>query len=68
LEVDEAEFWACVRDKKVPQRGRTEPSSPSIPAAVVAQLLAYGVEESLVRRMSRAEAIARLTSIWSEER
>jgi hypothetical protein len=67
LHVGEDEFWACVREKKVPQRGRSEPTMPSIPAGVVAQLLSHGVEESAVRRMSRAEAIERLNLIWSQE-
>jgi hypothetical protein len=67
LHVGEDEFWACVREKKVPQRGRSEPTMPSIPAGVVAQLLTHGVEESAVRRMSRAEAIARLNLIWSQD-
>jgi hypothetical protein len=67
LHVSEEEFWACVREKRVPQRGRVEPNTPSIPAGVVAQLLSHGVEESEVRVMSRAEAIERLNLIWSQE-
>jgi hypothetical protein len=67
LQVGEDEFWACVREKKVPQRGRREPTTPSIPAGVVAQLLSHGVEESAVRRMGRAEAIERLNRIWSQD-
>ena len=39
----------------MPQRGRGEPTTPSIPAGVVAQLLSHGVEESAVRQMSRAD-------------
>ena len=67
LQVGEEEFWACVREKKMPQRGRVEPTTPSIPAGVVAQLLSHGVEESEVRVMSRTEAIERLNLIWSQE-
>lgn len=67
LQVSEGEFWACVREKKVPQRSRVKPTTPSIPSAVVAQLLSHGVEESEVRLMSRAEAIERLNLIWSQE-
>jgi hypothetical protein len=67
LHVSEEEFWACVREKRVPQRGRVEPNTPSIPAGVVAQLLSHGVEESEVRVMSRAEAIERRNLIWSQE-
>ena len=67
LQVSEDEFWACVREKKVPQRGRVEPTTPSIPAGVVAQLLSHRVEESEVRGMSRAEAIERLNLIWFQQ-
>jgi hypothetical protein len=67
LFVGEDEFWSCVRQKKVPQRGRSEPTTPPIPAGVVAQLLTHGVEESEVQLMSRAEAIERLNLIWSQE-
>jgi hypothetical protein len=67
LHVSEEEFWACVREKKVPQRARGEPTTPSIPAGVVAQLLSHGVGESEVRLMSRSEAIERLNLIWSRE-
>jgi hypothetical protein len=67
LQVGEDEFWACAREKKVPQRGRGEPTTPSIPAGVVALLLTHGVEESAVRQMSRAEAIERLNRIWSQD-
>jgi len=67
LQVGEAEFWACVREKNVPQRSRGEPAMPSIPAGVVAQLLSHGVEESEVQLMSRSDAIERLNLIWSQE-
>jgi len=67
LQVGEAEFWACVREKNVPQRSRGEPAMPSIPEGVVAQLLSHGVEESEVQLMSRSDAIERLNLIWSQE-
>jgi hypothetical protein len=67
LQVSEFEFWACVREKELPQRGRDVPTMPSIPAGVVAQLLSYGVEDSEVRLMSRSVAIERLNRIWSQQ-
>ena len=68
LHIGEDEFWACVREKKVPQRGRERANHcRPIPAGVVAQLLSHGVEESDVRQMSRAEAIERLNLIWSQD-
>jgi hypothetical protein len=68
LHVTEDDFWACVRERRLPQRGRRELTTPSIPAGVVAQLLSHGIEESEVRLMSRSEAIERLNQIWSRGR
>lgn len=67
LHVAEEEVWACVRDGRVPRRGRIEPTVPPIPAGVVAQLLSHGVGETEIRQMSRAEAIERLNEIWAAE-
>jgi hypothetical protein len=67
LDIAEGEFWACVQEKKVPQRGSGQSTMPSIPAGVVAQLLSNGVPESEIRQMSRAEAIERLNLIWSQD-
>lgn len=67
LDVNEEEFWACVREDTMPQRSRVETTTPSIPAGVVAQLLSHGVAEAEVRLMSRGEAIERLNLIWSQE-
>ena len=67
LDVDESTFWACVQDKKAPQRGRDLSTIASIPAGVVAQLLSHGVKESELRLMSRAQAIERLNLIWSQD-
>jgi hypothetical protein len=52
LVVGEDEFWACVGETKAPQRGRREPTTPPIPAGVVAQLLLHGVDESAARRQA----------------
>lgn len=67
LQVSEEEFWACAREKSPPERASGTPLARSIPAGVVAQLLAHGVPESEVRLMTRAEAIDRLNLIWSAE-
>ncbi len=65
LQVSESEFWACVSDGVKPDRDPAEPPESSIPAGVVAQLLASGVPEDEIRSLSRDGAIARLTEIWS---
>lgn len=69
LDVTEAEFWACVRDGVKPTRGRTvEPPAEAIPAGIVRELIANGVPEDEVRNMSKADAIKRITAIWSQQR
>lgn len=63
LRVTEEEFWACVRDKTLPGRGRAEPRPPAdaIPLGVVLALIEHvGLPEDVVRAMSRQEAIERL--------
>lgn len=67
LVVSEQEFWECVRDRVLPARSRPTPERETTPAGVISQLLSHGVPESEIRDMSRAEAIDRLTRIWSEE-
>ena len=70
LDVDEATFWACVRDGVRPQRG-VVPSSPAngIPADVAALLLhRVGLTEAEVRALTRQEAVERLKQYWLEGR
>ncbi len=65
--VDEATFWACVRDGVRPSRGTMEPPPDSLPAEMV-HLLVHRVRlsEAEVRTMSRAQAVERLVAFWSE--
>lgn len=66
LQVDEATFWACVRDGAVPGRGVAEPPSGALPADLVHLLIAkVGLDEAEVATMSKEEAIARLQSYWT---
>jgi hypothetical protein len=64
--VSEVEFWACVRDGHVPDRGR-----PAIPADALPADLAYllvkrvGLGETEVASMTRSEAVARLQAFWA---
>lgn len=67
LQVDEATFWACVRDGITPDRG-----GPRLPAETLPADLAYlliskvGLNDAEVARMTRDEAIARLQKYWTE--
>jgi hypothetical protein len=67
LQVDEAQFWACVDDKVIPHRiGAPKAPEQAIPAAVVFQLInAVGIPEHEVMLMTREQAIARLNDHWA---
>lgn len=67
LNITEAEFWACVREGKAPQRGVPEVPREALPADLVHLLLnRVGLPESDVVAMSKAEAIERLNRHWAE--
>lgn len=69
LDVDEPQFWACVRDGTVPDRGAPEPPSTALPADLVHLLLSrVGLTEPEVAAMSKDEAVARLQRYWTEGR
>lgn len=66
LHVSEVEFWACVHDKTMPDRGRATPSRPGVPASLVHQLVVtFHVPEAEVAALSKQEAIERLAALWS---
>lgn len=66
LHVTEEEFWGCVQRRILPDRGGVaRPSESTLPAALVQQLIAAGVPEHDVLAMSRQQAIAAMTAIWS---
>lgn len=65
LQVSEPEFWACVRDGKVPDRGVPKPAADALPVGLVHLLInRVGMPESEVMAMSKDQAIARLTQHW----
>lgn len=69
LAVSEKEFWACVRDGAIPDRGVLAPSPASIPADLVHLLIhRVGLHEDEVKAMTREQAIARAQQYWSEGR
>lgn len=65
LDITEEEFWACVESGVRPERGRPEPQAEAIPAGLIHQLLAHGIPEAEIRTMTPAEAIQRMSDIWS---
>jgi hypothetical protein len=68
LEVDEATFWAAVRDGVKPPRTPSPPSVGEALPAEVAFLLVdrVGLNREQVAVMSKEEAIQRLNAFWAE--
>ncbi|RVX38354.1 hypothetical protein EDD27_0654 [Nonomuraea polychroma] len=67
LQVDEATFWACVKDGALPDRGTPKPPSNALPADLVHLLISrVGLDEADVAAMSKEDAVARLQKYWAE--
>jgi hypothetical protein len=69
LDVTEAEFWACVSDRKVPQRGQPTDETPAhaLPAGLVHQLIhAAGIPEAEVATMTLQRALEVMNEHWSQ--
>jgi hypothetical protein len=68
LQVDEATFWACVRDGVKPDRGEPKAREQALPADLVHLLLTrVGLSEAEVAALSRSAAIDRLRHYWTEQ-
>lgn len=68
LEVTEGEFWACVKDKQLPNRGQVaEPTSgSSLPAGLVYQLIHVArIPEAEVKGLTLDQANAVMAEHWS---
>lgn len=69
LDVDQAAFWACVRDGIKPDRGVPEAPAGALPAELVHLLLTrVRLSEAEVAAMSKDQAIARMQQYWATER
>lgn len=66
LGVTEEEFWACVQDGQLPDRGAPpEPTREPIPTGLLWQLInRVGLPEDEVAAMTKEEAIERLNRFW----
>lgn len=65
--VDEATFWAAVRDGIPPQRARPDRPADTLPAEVAALLMQrVGLTREQIVALSREEAIERLNRFWAE--
>jgi len=69
LDVTEAEFWGCVQDGDLPDRGGVEaPAAETIPLGVVTALIEqFHVPEAEVRKMSKDEAIKRMIEGYASQ-
>lgn len=66
LDVTAAEFWGCVHDGLLPNRGAPEIPQQAIPAAIVFALVRDAhIPEAEVAKMTRMEAIARANEFWT---
>lgn len=67
LDVDEASFWACVRDGTVPDRGVPSPPESALPADLVHLLISkVGLAEAEIAGLTREQAVGRLQWYWTE--
>jgi hypothetical protein len=66
LEVTADEFWACVENRVVPDRGQQVTPAETIPAGVVRVLVHQArIPEAEVRAMTKAQAVQRLAEFYT---
>ena len=71
LEVTETAFWDCVERSVLPPRPGSDVAPPGagLPASLVHQLkMSLGLSDAEIARISKQEAIARMTAFWSRPR
>lgn len=67
LDVSDDEFWACVLDGELPDRGAPKVPKEALPADLVYLLIhRVGLTEEAVAAMPKAEAVARLQQYWTD--
>ncbi|MEX3104435.1 MULTISPECIES: cytotoxic translational repressor of toxin-antitoxin stability system [unclassified Streptomyces] len=66
LTVTEDEFWSCVLDGKLPDRGTPSTPKESLPAELVYLLIhRVGLPEETVSQLTKEDAVARLQRYWT---
>lgn len=65
LQVTEDQFWACVNDKLLPDRGVANVPTAGLPSPLVFQLRKAGVPAEEIARLNKASAMKRLEAIWT---
>jgi hypothetical protein len=65
LQVTEEEFWVCVHDGTVPDRGEPEPPKEALPADLVHQLRTkVRLSDDEISQLTKAEAVERMQEFW----
>lgn len=65
LDVTENEFWGCVIDGRLPDRGAPPAPKESLPADLVYLLIRrVGLSEAAVSELTKEDAVARLQRYW----
>lgn len=66
LDVTPDEFWACVGDGRLPDRGAPVAPRASLPASLVFQLMReVGLTADAVAAMTRDQAVSRMEEFWT---
>ena len=66
LQVSADEFWDCVDNQVLPNRGQTQQPAEAIPLGVIRILTQEAhIPEAEVRTMTKAEAVARLAEFYT---
>lgn len=69
LAVTEQEFWACVKEGRLPDRGSPSPPAHVLPAGLVHQLInEVGLPQDQVAAMTLEDALAVMAEFWSRPR
>ena len=67
LEVDVEEFWACVNDGVLPQRGRPEQPRETIPVGLLRVLRDdLHLDDDRLKTLTREQAITLVNEHWSQ--
>lgn len=67
LEVSPEEFWACVNDGVLPQRGKPEAPKETIPMGLLRVLREdLHLDEDKLKSLTKEQAIALVNEYWSQ--
>ncbi|MFQ4150280.1 cytotoxic translational repressor of toxin-antitoxin stability system [Arthrobacter sp. LAPM80] len=68
LMVGDDEFWACLEERVLPARGSASVPELALPLALVWQLThTAGIDESVVFRMTKEQAVQALNDYWMSQ-